>query len=81
MIDGERILASRLLDRASDSYSCHGCNDTDEELLTGISEEDKKRMLAGIKYWNGDADEDERPFRHIGDFEWMAYLAHIIGRT
>lgn len=78
MITGERILAARLLVRAGEHYSNHGCNDTDEELLAGISEEDQKAMVERVKEWDCSPDLDHLTFRNIGDSMWMEYLASIV---
>lgn len=78
MITGERILAARLLELAGEHYSNHGCNDTDDELLAGISEEDQKAMVERVKEWDGNPDLDHLTFRGVGDWMWMEYLASIV---
>jgi hypothetical protein len=78
MITGERILAARLLEHAGEHYSNHGCNDTDDELLAGISEEDQQAMVERVKAWDGSPDLDHLTFRNVGDWMWMEYLASVV---
>lgn len=77
MIYAEKLLASRLLDRASESFSNHGCNDMDQEIIGDINPDDRLFLEKQFNFWNcPDSDPDQYiPFARIGDSSWMAYLA------
>jgi len=73
----ERVLASKFLEIAADSFDNHGCNDVDEDTLYGITENQRKALEVGWNDWNSGGDPDEHvPFLHIGDSSWMSYLSH-----
>ena len=78
MTKTEKILAAKLLDAASESYSNHGCNDLDKELIAGISSTDRKAIELGIKEWNGGDEDEECSFDHLPDWLLMSYLADKI---
>ncbi|HXI85323.1 MAG TPA: hypothetical protein VNL17_14675 [Verrucomicrobiae bacterium] len=84
MTKGESILASRLLDQASVEFHEHGCNDMDPEYFEDLEPEDILQLVDGYNEWRsgGCGGENWEPvtIRNIGDDEWMAYLAHVIGR-
>jgi hypothetical protein len=75
MTRAEKLLASRLLDLASDEFHEHGCNDMPKEMFAGISEAEVKEMVAGWNKFN-EFEGDPLPLMNIGDDGWMEYLAH-----
>lgn len=69
------LLAARMLDMASDTFSNHGCNDLDKETLNIIIDEEK--LCDDIRAWNGDPDEEwPEKASWIGDDSLMAYLSY-----
>ena len=74
MNDQILLLASKMLDVASDKFSNHGCNDLDKDVLEVIT--DEKTLCDDIRIWNGDT-EDPWPesVSSVGDSSLMAYLS------
>jgi len=72
----ELILASRLLDSASDEFSNHGCNDMSSSMFKGISKVELDELVEAFNAANPDEDEDDpRPIESIGDWVWMSFLS------
>ena len=46
------ILASKMLDLASDEFSNHGCNDLDRDVINSVDNE--QEICKQIEEWNGD---------------------------
>jgi hypothetical protein len=68
------LLAAKMLDLASETFSNHGCNDLDDEVLNIIT--DEETLCKDIREWNGDPVEDWPENKHmIGDSTLMSYLA------
>jgi len=60
------LIASKLLDQASEQFSNHGCNDLDKEVLEAITDESK--ITKDIRKW---FDDDVYP-KSITDVEdWI----------
>jgi hypothetical protein len=78
MNTGEFLLASRLLERASDEFSNHGCNDMDEKMFDGISDADKLAMEQAYNKYNSPDHEDYVKFDYIADWAWMSYLSKLL---
>ena len=66
------LLASKMLELASDQFSNHGCNDLDSETLELIT--DEKKLCDDVREWNGD-DEWPEKASWIGDSSLMQYLS------
>lgn len=78
MTRAEKLIASRLLTRAANEFSRHGCNDTNEELFFDVSANEKIHLTAAVNDFNGSTQEDWMTFNQIPDFLWFAYFAHIV---
>lgn len=79
MTPNEKKLAARLLKMAASTYSNHGCNDIDRELLDGFADEDKVKLMKDYETWNGefwrDASKPEEAY-YMMDTSLMALMAH-----
>lgn len=79
----QRILASRLLDEAARQFHEHGCNDMDPEYFEGLEPEEIQQLVDAYNEWRrgGCQGEDWEPVTilGIGDDQWMAYFAGILG--
>ena len=66
------LLASKLLDQASEQFSNHGCNDLDKEVLEAITDEVK--LTEGIRNW---CDDDGYPesINQVADWTLMDYIS------
>jgi hypothetical protein len=77
----EKLLASYLLEIASDQFSNHGCNDFMKEDYRDLTEEDVMEITKGYDQWNnasGDPDQNhDRPYQ-LPDFALMSYLADAL---
>lgn len=80
MTQSERLIASRLLERASQAFSRNGCNDMDEDILAGVPEGEQEELALKVSQWNSMDESERMAFRQIPDFLWMAYLASLLGR-
>ncbi len=84
MTRAESILASRLLEMAAAEFHEHGCNDTPKGLFEDLDLKELAEMVTEFnKWWRerraAEGDNLERNLVHIGDDDWMEYLAHRIG--
>jgi hypothetical protein len=80
MTNSERMLAATFLREASSVFGRHGCNDVPSEIFRDLSVPEKTRLEEHYNKWNdpnGDT-EEYTTLRHIPDFAWMSYLAHLI---
>ena len=69
------LLASKMLNLASDEFSNHGCNDLPEDTITMLkSFVNEKDFLDKMRECNGD-DEWPQSFEQIGDSSLMQFLA------
>lgn len=82
MTPKEMKLASLLLERASDEFSNHGCNDLDSRFIkeTGFTDEEKVQFVREYAEWNGDPDRYEdgiepKDFDYLPDWAVMSFLA------
>ena len=78
MNKGGFLLASRLLDMASETYGNHGCNDMDKDMFNGISDEDKLELEKDINRRNSSDPDEYCEFDRIPDWWWMAYFADVL---
>lgn len=76
MKKAERLLASRLLQEAANTYANHVCNDMPFEMFDDITAEEIETMGEAFNKWNCPSGEDIIPWKQIGDSSWMEYLAH-----
>jgi hypothetical protein len=83
MTKSEKLLASRLLETAAESYSNHGCNDVSFEMFKGLGLEDLADLERKFNLYNlgrEPAPDDDQycGLRHIGDYAWMGMMAHLL---
>ena len=71
----ELSLAAKMLELASDNFSNHGCNDVDENVYDGWTSEERQQFVKEFHEWNGDPEEYEETFLHLGDSTIMSFLA------
>ena len=71
----ELALAAKMLELASDQFSNHGCNDVDENVYDTWTLEERQRFVKEFHEWNGDPEEYEETFLHLGDSTIMSFLA------
>ena len=71
----ELALAAKMLELASDQFSNHGCNDVDENVYDGWTLEERQQFVKEFHEWNGDLEEYEETFLHLGDSTIMSFLA------
>ena len=71
----ELALAAKMLELASDQFSNHGCNDVDENVYDGWTLEERQQFVKEFHEWNGDPEEYEETFLHLGDSTIMSFLA------
>lgn len=69
------LLASKMLELASDKFSNHGCNDLTKDVIECIK--DEKELLKDVNSWNGHTDpsDDYLSVSWIGDSTLMRVLA------
>jgi hypothetical protein len=78
MNKGGFLLASRMLEMASNRFSNNCCNDVDDEMYEGISAEDKLELEKDINKRNDPSGEDYTEFDRIADWWWMSYFSVIL---
>tara|TARA_R110000744_G_scaffold194114_1_gene312965 strand:- start:266 stop:514 length:249 start_codon:yes stop_codon:yes gene_type:complete len=67
------LIASKLLDQASDQFSNHGCNDLDKEVLKVITDEDG--ITEGIREHFNDEGYPEN-VSQVADWSLMDYISY-----
>ena len=67
------LIASKLLDQASDQFSNHGCNDLDKEVLKVITDEDG--ITEGIREYFNDEGYPEN-VSQVADWSLMDYISY-----
>jgi hypothetical protein len=73
MTDKEKKLAAGLLKLAADTFANHGCNDIDDELLEGWTEEERQNLMRDYEMVNSHGrDYEEGDEIHE---DWIAMLA------
>lgn len=72
----EKILASEMLELASDQFAHHGCNDVHDSFYDGWTIEERRKFIKDFHEWNGDPEEYDENFLHIPDFALMSFLAY-----
>lgn len=77
MTSKELVFVAGLLKTAAETFSNHGCNDLDAEMLGPISFTDAEKQALALKFsqWaEGAVDpEDLIPFETITDSSWMKF--------
>jgi len=73
----ELRLAAAMLKIASEKFSNHGCNDVDEKLYEGWTDEERQQLIKDINEWDGDED-GPSDVTYIPDWVLMAYLSDKI---
>lgn len=68
---GERLMAGRLLEIASNLFSSRNCNDTEPELFAGVDQAELNGMLTKIR----NAEDDAMEVDEVPDWLWMSYLS------
>ncbi len=65
-----------MLELASNEFSNHGCNDVEDSVYEGWTKEERQQFVKEFHDWNGDPDEYDPNFLHLGDSTIMAFLAY-----
>ena len=71
----EKELTAKMLNLASDVFSCHGCNDVDDEVYNTWTLDERKQFVKEFHKWNGDPEEYDEEILHLEDFCIMDFLA------
>ena len=71
----ELSLAAKMLKLASEQFSNHGCNDVDENLYDNWTLEERQQFVKEFHQWNGNLEEYDETFLHLGDNTIMSFLA------
>ena len=71
----EKQLAAKMLELASEQFSNHGCNEVEDSVYDGWTIEERKGFVKNFHDWNGDPEDYDEDFLHIGDSTLMAYFA------
>ena len=66
------LIASKLLDQASEQFSNHGCNDLHKEVLKAITDEAK--LTEDIRNWYDD-DGYPETVNQVSDWTLMDYIS------
>lgn len=66
------LIASKLLDQASDQFSNHGCNDLDKEVLKAITNEEE--LTEDIRKYFDD-DDYPKNVTQVSDWSLMDYIS------
>ena len=72
----EKQLAAKMLEMASDEFSNHGCNDVEDSVCEGWSLEERQQFIKEFHEWNGDPENFDKDWLHLGDSTIMSFLAH-----
>jgi hypothetical protein len=75
LTEKETKLVSILLDRASDQFGQHCCNDCDDEWFKGWTEEEKISLDKKIHELNGDPEEHDPDCISFSDWILMWYFS------
>jgi len=75
MTPNEFELAADMLELASNEFSRHTCDDTDDKIFKGWTDEEKKNLVQEIKEWSGDPDGTDN-IEYIPNWELMDFLAY-----
>ena len=75
MNEKEFKLAAKMLDLASDEFSNHGCNDVEDSVYEGWTIEERRAFVKEFHEWNGDPEEYNENFLHLGDSTIMSFLS------
>lgn len=84
MTDKEKLLASKMLELASDEFSNHGCNDVEDSVYEGWTIEERRQFIKEFHQWNEHREDpiDYDPnFLHLGDSSIMAFLAYKLSQS
>lgn len=76
MTNREKILAANLLELAANEFSNHGCNDVDESVFKDWTIEERREFVKGFYKYNGDPENYDENYLHLGDSILMDYLAN-----
>lgn len=82
MTPAERKLCAKLLRKAADQFSNHGCNDFHLVKEGGLTPEESYNVRVKMRAANGDADEvEELPDNHYTqDWLVMSYLSRLLAK-
>lgn len=77
MTKAEKILASKLLEAASDQMANSSCNDLTEDIKKTLTEDEWRKLDREFHQWNGDPEEHTATsHKQLGDFSLASFLAH-----
>lgn len=71
----ELRLAGKMLELASEAFSNHGCNDVEDSVYDGWTLEERQQFVKDFHEHNGDPQEYNPKYLHLGDSFIMSYLA------
>jgi hypothetical protein len=75
-------LAAKLLDRAADEFSNHGCNDF--RLVEFMPDaKDRRSLMLAYHTWNGDPSEYDARYKYetVEDFVLMRFLSEVFAKA
>lgn len=72
----EKKLAADMLEKASDEFSNHGCNDVENSVYKNWSLEERRQFVKEFHIWNGDPEEYNENFLNMHDYMIMGFLAY-----
>ena len=72
----EKQLAAKMLEMASDEFSNHGCNDIEDSVYEGWTLEERQQFVKEFHEWNGDPENFDKDWLHLGDSTIMSFLAY-----
>jgi len=75
MNKNEKLLASLMLNIASNEFSNHGCNDVENSVYKNWTPEEKNKFVKEFHEWNGDPEETDDYFLN-NDNMLMSFLAY-----
>ena len=78
MTNKEKLLVSKLLERAGDEFSNHGCNDVDDEWFIDWSKEEMKALDKKVTDELCGEGEYEDCEPYMNDDGLMAYFSEVL---
>lgn len=76
MTQKEKELTAKMLELASNEFSNHGCNDVEDSVYEGWTLEERRQFVKEFHEWNGDPEEYNENFLHLGDSTLMSFLGY-----
>ena len=70
----EKSLLVEFIDIASDTMSCNGCNDVDEDMYTNWTVGEREKFVKEYHDWNKDSEGFDPKDLYIPDFALISFL-------